>query len=389
MMTTLPPLIDPWTGEQKDFVWKPSAVQSRDARLSTKQPRYGDAEIAELLIRQYPPLFHAATNVQSFVSAMSSLINLQNLQISRRGVDEATSYRVQGVDIMKVALTSLLYAVERAGLKHLDTVTLTNFCHTDIVALSSLSMGSAKRWSNVRVLDISMSSDSHLPIMTDQLKLLREYIRGYKGLRQFSFRWIGARGPLPLPEPVLEQEKLHPAFREATPSSSTTLFPQLEYVTLDNVVVCAAQMRRMMHTHKSTLMEITLENVVLRDGSWRDALATVHGVDVKTNTPDITEEGDVPIMLAPSMLPRQTRPRVPAGKHKGQTSEATDRTRRMLLADEMRQRESSGHRSRKDSDRDRKRKKVKYTTTSPVQQLRQKCGDLLGWKRNGPTLVVG
>lgn len=392
MDTTLPPLIDPWTGEQKEFAWKPSAAQSRDAGTSSKQARYDDTEIAELLTRQYPPLFHAATNVQSFVNTMSSLINLQHLKISRRRVDETTSCRAQGVDIMEVALTSLLYAVERAKLKHLDTITLSNLWHTDIVALSSLVMraspGSAKRWSNVHVLDVSMTSGINSSIKNDQLKLLREHIRGYKGLRRFTFRWIGTRGPSPLPELVLEQKNLHPAFREASPSSSMALFPHLEYLTLSNVIMSAPQIQRLIQTHKSTLTEIDLENVVLKDGDWRTALATMHGVEVKTNSPGNAEEGDVPIMLAPSMLPRQSQPKAPAAKHKRQTSEATDLTR-LLLADEIRQRESSGHRSKKDSSRDRKRRKVKDTTASPVQQFRKKCGDLLGWRRNGPTLVVG
>ena len=393
MDTTLPPLIDPWTGEQKEFVWKPSAPQSRDAGTTTKQPRYGDTEITELLTRQYPPLFHAATNMQSFVSAMSCLINLRHLQISRCAVDEVISHPVQGVDIMEVALTSLLYAVERAGLKHLHTVTLSNIWQTDIIALSSLAMcanpSSAKRWSMVHVLDISMSSTSNPSIKTNQLKLLREYIRGYKGLRRLTFRWIGARGPSPLPELVLEQKHLHPALREASPLSSAALFPHLEHLTLNNASISALQIQRLIQTHKSTLLEIDLENVVLKDGDWRDALAAVHGVEVKSTSPCFKEEGDVPIMLAPSMIPRQSQPRAPNAERKGQTSEATDRTRRMLLADEIRQRESSGHRTQKPNGRDRKRKKVKETTAPPVQQLKKKCGDLLGWRRNGPTLVVG
>jgi hypothetical protein len=387
MDTRLPPLIDPYSGEQKEFVWKPSAA------TSTKQPRYGNTEITDLLIRQYPPLFHAATNVQSFVNAMSSLTNLQHLRVSCLGAEEAIPRRAQGTNIMQVALTSLLYAVEQARFKHLDTVTLSNIWHTDIVALSSLSMcpnpGSAKRWSNVRTLDISMSLGPHLSIKNDQLKLLREYIRAYKGLRRFSFRWIGVRGPSPLPELVSEQKNTHPAFRDASPSSSAALFSHLEYLTLSNVTISAPQVQRMIQTHKSILKEVDLENVVLQDGSWHDALATMNGVEVKTKPPYTAEEGDVPIMLAPSILLPQTRPKTQKAEHKGQTSEATDRARKMLLADEIRQRESSGHRPKKANDRDRKRKKAKGTTTSPVQQLKRKCGDLLGWRRNGPTLIVG
>ena len=190
MDTTLPPLTDPWTGEQKAVVWKPSAAPSYDAGSSTR--RYGDTEIAELLIRQYPPLFHAATNVQSFINAMSALTNLQHLRISCIEAEGAIPLRAQGTDIMEIALTSLFYAVEQARFKHLDTITLSNIRRTDINALSSLTMhthaGSAKRWSNIRILDISMSLPSTPSIKKDQLKLLHEYIRNYKGLHRLSFR---------------------------------------------------------------------------------------------------------------------------------------------------------------------------------------------------------
>jgi hypothetical protein len=393
MDTRLPPLIDPYSREQKEFVWKPGSAQSRDVGESTKQPRYGDTEIAELPIRQYPPLFHAATNVQSFSSTMSCLTNLQHLRVSCIGEGEPMPRRAQGTDIMEIALTSLLYAVEQATFKHLDTVTLSNIWHTDIAALSSLARSanpsSVKRWSKVRVLDISMSLRTKSTVKNDQLKLLREYIRSYKGLRRFSFRWLGARGPSPLPELALEHKNTHPAFRDVSPCSSRALFPHLEYLTLSNIIISAPQMQRLMQTHKTTLQDVDLENVVLKDGNWHDALAHLNGVDVRSMTPCIMEEGDVPVMLAPSMLLPQVKLKIPEVEHKGQTSEATGRARRMLLADEIRQRESSGHRTRKSGDRDRTTKKVKNTTVSPAQQLKRKCGDLLGWRRNGPTLIVG
>jgi hypothetical protein len=392
MDTRLPPLIDPYSGEQKEFVWKPSSAQS-DVGGSTKQPRYGYTEIAELLIRQYPPLFHAATNVQSFISTMSCLTNLQHLRVSCIGEGESMPRRAQGTDIMEVALTSLLHAVEQARLKHLHTVTLSNIWHTDIAALSSLTRSanpsSVKRWSNVRILNISMSLGTNSTVKNDQLSLLREHIRSYKGLRRLSFQWIGARGPSPLPDLVLEHTNTHPAFRGASTPSSIALFPHLKYFTLSNVVISAPQLQRLMQTHKTTLQDVDLENVVLKDGNWHDTLTHLNGVDIRSMSPCTMEEGYVPIMLAPSMLLPKVKPKVPEAEPKGQTSEATDRARRILLADEIRQRESSGHRSRKSGDRDRNRKKVKDTTVSPVQQFKRKCGDLLGWRRNGPTLIVG
>lgn len=389
METTLPPLIDPWTGEQKPFIWKPSIAQSRIAENSTKQPRYGDEQTTDLLIRQYPPLFHAAANVQSFVTAMSCLENLQHLKISCAAAEEVTPSRAHGTDIVEIALTSLRCAIEEARLKHLDTLTLSNIRSIDIMALShpaiSARPGSSLSWSKVRVLDITVYSEPDSTAKSDQLKLLRKYARGYKSLRRFSFRWIGARGPSPLPELASEQKtSTHPACRHASPSTPAQLFPHLGYLALDNVMISAIQVERLMQTHKSTLRQIDLKNVVLKNGSWHDALATMYGVDVKTKTTSITEEGDVPIMLAPSMLPTQTQPKMPKAEFSDQTNKAAERARRMLLADEIRQGKSLSRQSKRVDNRKQRKKMAESMTTSPYQELKRKCGDLLGWKmRNG------
>ncbi|KAG9840056.1 hypothetical protein KCU98_g15628, partial [Aureobasidium melanogenum] len=395
MDTTLPPLIDPWAGEQKPFVWKPSIVQGRITENSVKKPRYGDVQTTELLTRQYPPLFHAATNVQSFVAAISRLTDLQHLEISCTAADGAISSRAQGTDIVEIALTSLRCAIEEARLKHLDTLTLSNIRSTDIMALSTSTIsahpGSPKCWSKIRALDITMYSEPHSTGESDKLKLLRKYIHGYKGLHRFSFRWIGARGISPLPELTLEHKSsTHPALRHAPPSAPAPLFPHLEYLSLHNVVISASQVQRLMQTRKSTLIEINLEHVVLKDGSWHDTLATIDGVDVKAKAVSITEEGDVPIMLAPSMLLPLARPKMPKAEYSDQTSKATRRARRMLLADEIRQGESLSRQSKRVDNKERRKKRVEGMTTSPYQHLKRKCGDLLGWRtNNGPTLVVG
>lgn len=391
----MPPLIDPWTGEQKPFIWRPSIAQGHMAEKSAKQLRYGDEQTTELLVRQYPPLFHAATNVRSFVAAMSCLINLQHVRISCAAADGVIPPGAQGTDVVAIALTSLRCAIEEARLKHLDTLTLSSICSADIIALSppaiSAHPGSALSWCKVRVLDITMYSEPDPMAEADQLKLLRKYVHGYKGLRRFSFKWIGTRGPSPLPELPLEQKtSTHPAFRHTSASTPAPLFPHLEYLALDNVVISAIQVKRLMQTHKSTMIEIDLENVVLKDGSWHDTLVTMDGVDVKTKATSITEEGDVPIMLAPSMIPPQTPPKMPKAEHSNQTSEATERARKMLLADEFRQGDSLGRQSKRVDNKERRKKRVKDMTISPYQQLKRKCGDLSSWRmRNGPTLVVG
>ncbi|THV68451.1 hypothetical protein D6D28_06686 [Aureobasidium pullulans] len=396
---TLPPLIDPWTGEQKEFAWKPSCAQGHDTTSKNKESRYGDTETTELLIRQYPPLFHAATNFQSFAQAMSYLSSLEHLKVSCPGtVGQDTQSR--GTDITEIVVTSLRLAVEQAKLKHLNTLTLSHVYHTDIMALSPLAMGShpgsARRWSNVRVLDISMYSPPPSQANSDQVKLLREYIRGFKALRKFSFRWSGARGPSPLPEIPAEQKHTHPALRTA--SSCAPIFPNLEYLYINNAIMSAPQVALLIKRHKSTLIEVDLENVVLENGTWQDALGSLEGVDIKTNIPLIAEEGDVPIMLAPStMKPLPLAPSPTLSQSKGQASKATDVARKMLLAVEIGQ-GVPGHRRYRstreieaDVGGDRKRRKTRDKTTwLQPQQLRRKCGDLFGWRmKNRPTLVVG
>lgn len=395
MDTTLPPLIDPWTGEQKPFVWRPSIAQVHIVEKSAKQPRYGDVQTTELLIRQYPPLYHAATNVRSFIAATSCLANLQHLKISCAAADGAMPSRAQGTDIMKIALASLRCAIEEARLKHLDALTLSNILPTDIMALLppeiSARSGSARFWSKIRTLNIIMHSEPSSTAESDQLKPLPKCIRGYKGLRRFSFRWIGARGLSPLPElPPEHKSSTHPALRHTSPSTIAPLFPNLEYLALDNVVISATQVQRLMQTHKSTLIEIDLDNVVLKDGSWHDALATIDCVEVKTKASCITEKGEMPIVLAPSMLRSQTSPKMPKAESRDQPNEATERARRMLLADEVRQGGSSSRQTKKVGNKERREKTIEGMPTSPYLQLEKKCGDLLGWRmKNGPTLVVG
>ncbi|THY34910.1 hypothetical protein D6D01_01756 [Aureobasidium pullulans] len=396
---TLPPLIDPWTGEQKEFAWKPSCAQGHDTTSKNKESRYGDAETTELLIRQYPPLFHAATNFQSFAQAMSYLSNLEHLKISCPGtVRQDTQSR--GTDITEIVVTSLRLAVEQAKLKHLNTLTLSHVCHAEVMALSPLAMGShpgsARRWSNIRVLDISMYSPPSSQSNSDQIKLLREHIRGFKALRKFAFHWLGPRELSPLPEIPAEQKHTHPALRTA--SSSSPMFPNLEYLSINNATMSAPQVALLIQRHISTLIEVDLENVVLKNGTWQDALGALNDVAIKTNIPLVAEEGDVPIMLAPSMMkPLPLAPSPTMFQSKGQASKATDVARKMLLAEEIGQGVPGhrGHRSTREIEGnvggDRKRRKTRDKTTwLQSQQLRRKCGDLFGWRmKNGPTLVVG
>ncbi|KAK4935811.1 hypothetical protein LTR66_015412, partial [Elasticomyces elasticus] len=61
--TFLPPLIDPVTGEERSFTYVPQVKPPATIIDKIRQPKYGDWETTDVLIKQYPPLFHAATNV--------------------------------------------------------------------------------------------------------------------------------------------------------------------------------------------------------------------------------------------------------------------------------------------------------------------------------------
>src|SRR5947199_4284568 len=55
--TFLAPLLDPVTGKEQTFFYEPSSSTSRSST-----PKYGTREMNDLLVRHYPPIFHAATN---------------------------------------------------------------------------------------------------------------------------------------------------------------------------------------------------------------------------------------------------------------------------------------------------------------------------------------
>ncbi|TKA61799.1 hypothetical protein B0A55_11770 [Friedmanniomyces simplex] len=80
--TFLPPLVEPDTGEELSFTYTPQVTPCAG------RPKYGDIGTTEILTRQYPALFHAATNVPAFVRAFSAFINLQHLHVRCPGRPE-------------------------------------------------------------------------------------------------------------------------------------------------------------------------------------------------------------------------------------------------------------------------------------------------------------
>ncbi|CDM37764.1 hypothetical protein DTO027I6_8642 [Penicillium roqueforti] len=66
--TFLPPILDPIMGTEQTFIYTPQRRQHSGSRQMT-----------ELLVKQYPPLFHASTNIPSFVQALTMMSGLQHL----------------------------------------------------------------------------------------------------------------------------------------------------------------------------------------------------------------------------------------------------------------------------------------------------------------------
>src|ERR1700712_1773432 len=85
----LPPLLDPVNGEQLSFTYVPQVHPPS----KTKEPKYGTWEMTDLLIRQYPPLFHASTNIPAFIRAFGAMPSLEHITINCPDQNLAPRYR--------------------------------------------------------------------------------------------------------------------------------------------------------------------------------------------------------------------------------------------------------------------------------------------------------
>lgn len=261
-----------------------------------------------MLVKQYPPLFHAAANVSSFIRAFSAIPNMKHLKISCPGQESAHRYRRSIVDY---ALISLRIAVERNNLKALDTLSLVSV-HPGAVLYLNPSMGfaalpnSTKRWRQIRKLAIHMDTIPSNPNSSaDHLKLLHLYLQQFAtSLRKFTFRWHGARGPCPLSlgnESRLQEtspklacpKRCHLALRPLR-------FARLRDMEVENIVTDAAQISSFINSHRRTLREFNFEDTHLRSGSWDDALSPLTRISGSDNWKEKSEEVmDVPLVLSP------------------------------------------------------------------------------------------
>lgn len=309
--TILPPLIEPDSGEELSLTYTPQVDAS-----TAQRPKYGDLGTTEILTRQWPALFHAATNVPAFIRAFSAFVNLSHLKISCPGYNAAIRNQRTIVDY---ALISVRIAVERTCLNGLERLTLSPIHPGGILYLSPvLGFGatprSASRWRRIQELciDTHYSCQKQRPGETDHFKLLQTYIRNFQcNIKTFKFSWIGDKGPIPTKSVSLSRTSAHghPAMQEsratsvATPQKFTPplRFPKLESAEFENCKVSSRSIRDFAEEHRQTLVEFNLEGMELTSGTWDEALAPLTHLNSRPRPS--TDLADIPIMLSPTTLP--------------------------------------------------------------------------------------
>ncbi|PSR97042.1 hypothetical protein BD289DRAFT_362949 [Coniella lustricola] len=290
--TFLPPLIHPSTGAEISYLYTPHTSMAS----TLTRPKYGNSELGDILTQQYPPLFHASTNVPSFIHAIKNLPNLRHLTIKTPGQNPTERYRR---DIVDYALMSLRIAVERTpNLKKLIKLTLNGVHPAAFLYLKfqdgpgfGCSPIAGKRWRQIRKMHIGVEAwDFHGPggPGLDQLKLIDDYLRQFQGsLEKLSFTWLGGKGPCPLAlsqDPLFDTPKENKKlFNEVTSPMSplparpgvrgSIRFSKLKYLQLRNASMHSAQLRGLVEGHRDSVKEFDFENVVLLNGgNWDEAL---------------------------------------------------------------------------------------------------------------------
>lgn len=291
--TFLPPLIHPQSGSELSYLYTPHTSMTS----TLTRPKYGTSELGDILTQQYPPLFHAATNVPSFINALKNIPNLRHLTIKTPGQDARERYRR---DIVDYALISLRIAIERiSGLTKLSKLSLSGVHPAAFLYLRyeggpgfGCSPGAARRWRQIRKLSVSVEAwDFYGPSGPglDQLKMIDNYLRHFSDtVEKLSFTWIGHKGPCPLAlsgDPLFDTPRdSKKLFNEVTSPTSPLppppratrpmCFSRLKYLQIKNASMNEMQLRGLVETHKETVKEFDFENVVLiNGGNWDEALA--------------------------------------------------------------------------------------------------------------------
>ncbi|KAL6713973.1 hypothetical protein ACLMJK_008467 [Lecanora helva] len=304
--TFLPPLLDPVTGEECSFIYDPYIKSTHDPATRLSIPTYGSWELTDMLVKQYPPLFHAAANVPSFIRFFATVPNLKHLKVSTPHQESNQRYRR---DIVDYALISLRIAVEKNPLTSLDSLSLLSV-HPGVVLYLNPLMGfgatpsSVRRWKQIRNLVIQMDTVT-LGSPTDHLKLLHSYLGLFSTcLKTFGFRWLGLKGPCPLSLST-ETELRAPSPVTACPRTSSVplrplKFKRLRVMEVENTVMDASQVSAFITNHRRTLRDFNFEETRLRNGDWDEALSPLTEISGSESWKEKTEEVmDVPIMLSP------------------------------------------------------------------------------------------
>lgn len=287
--TFLPPLVHPETGREISFLYAPHTSMAS----VLERPKFANSGLGEILTLQYPPLFHAASNVPSFINAMKHLRNMRHLTIKTPGQDPQERYRR---DIVDYALISLRISVERAPLTKLAKLTLASVHPSAFLYLRHTPGGfgclpsAGRRWRQVRKMHISAESwDFYGPAPgRDHLKTMDDFVRSFAGsLEKFTFAWVGRhKGPCPLAlaadplfAPPRSSRKL---FHEVTspmsplppaPARQPVAFRRVRHLAIRNATMNAPQVADLVRSHRHCVREFDFENVVLINGdSWDDAL---------------------------------------------------------------------------------------------------------------------
>ncbi|KAK1783463.1 hypothetical protein QBC45DRAFT_399391 [Copromyces sp. CBS 386.78] len=292
--TFLPPLIHPTTGHEISFLYHP--ITSMAAALF--RPKFTSSELGQILTEQYPPLFHAASNVPSFINAMRHLPNMRHLTIKTPGQDPKERYRRDCVDY---ALISLRISLERAPLTKLSKLSLSGVHPTAFNYLRhtpgsgyGVSPSAERRWRQIRKLYISVESwDFYHPDSPglDHLKIMDEFIRWFAPrLEKFSFTWDGHRkGPCPIAlgeDPLFAPaggKRQHKKLSNESTDSMSPLperprrremdMPRLKYLSVRNATMNASQVNGLVKRHMRTVKEFQFEEVLLvGEGTWDEAL---------------------------------------------------------------------------------------------------------------------
>jgi len=321
--TFLPPLIDPETLEEITFRYEPQNIHcSRPSSSSSESSssRYGSWEMNDLLVRQYPPLFHAATNTTSFIKAFNAMPCLRHITISCPDLPAGQRYRRSAVDY---ALISLRLAIEAANPPFLDTLSLDPIYPSTTFYLRphqgiGTSPASTRVWHRIKNVNIKMHNFADTEDdTTDHLKILHTYLQNFRSMEKLSFSWLGEPGPCPLSldaEPCtsrpssLDSSTSCPV-TAALPACRPIKFRRLRSMKLENAVLDASQASRFITTHRKCVRHIDFASCTLRSGTWDDALAPLEQMAINddwrseastsTATSQFSEVMDVPIVYTP------------------------------------------------------------------------------------------